>query len=150
MRLWSRCRSDSRATIRASSVATLVATIDKSNGYVFQGLRQKHEADGEAEPPELVYTATRTQTEDERVMGLQDKYVGTSGEGQHAGETAETATACAACGGGSSASGGALQRCSRCHSVKYCSVACQRRHWQSHKAVCAGGAAGRATESGDQ
>jgi len=128
-------------------VATLVAIIDKSNGYVFQGLRQKHEADGEPEPPELVYTATRTQTEDERVMGLQDKYVGTTGGaqhagGQHAGETTEAATACAACGGGSSASGGALQRCSRCHSVKYCSVACQRRHWQTHKALCAGGAAG--------
>ena len=153
-------------------MATLVALIDKSNGYVFQGLRQRNQADGELAPPEMVYTATRTQTEDERVMSLQDRYVGAGSSGggggsggepshhaasrqhaEHAGgasveETAGGgANACAACGGDSSP-GSALQRCSRCHSVRYCSVGCQRTHWPAHKASCAAAAAAGASGSG--
>lgn len=29
-----------------------------------------------------------------------------------------------------------LKRCSRCCSVYYCSVECQRSHWPQHKSVC--------------
>jgi hypothetical protein len=45
--------------------------------------------------------------------------------------------ACAACGSSSGASDAPFKRCSRCHSVKYCSPLCQRTHWQAHKASCA-------------
>ena len=50
---------------------------------------------------------------------------------------------CAACGavGGSkrkvsSADVIALKRCARCHSIYYCSEACQREHWPTHKPQC--------------
>jgi hypothetical protein len=45
--------------------------------------------------------------------------------------------ACAACGKE------ALQmlKCSRCKAAFYCDAACQKRHWQEHKAAC-GAAAG--------
>jgi len=29
-----------------------------------------------------------------------------------------------------------LSACSKCHAVRYCSTACQRAHWQAHKASC--------------
>ncbi len=29
-----------------------------------------------------------------------------------------------------------IKRCSRCHEVAYCSVACQRLHWFTHKKYC--------------
>ena len=29
-----------------------------------------------------------------------------------------------------------LKRCSGCRSVRYCSVACSRAHWQEHKVEC--------------
>lgn len=30
----------------------------------------------------------------------------------------------------------AIKRCSRCNSVWYCSVECQRKHWKKHKPFC--------------
>ena len=33
-------------------------------------------------------------------------------------------------------SGGKLSACSKCHAVRYWSTACQRAHWQAHKAAC--------------
>lgn len=38
---------------------------------------------------------------------------------------------CALCG-----KVGARMRCSRCKSAKYCSAACQRKDWKSHKPIC--------------
>lgn len=32
--------------------------------------------------------------------------------------------------------GGELKKCSRCHSVSYCSVTCQRSDWHHHKLNC--------------
>jgi hypothetical protein len=29
-----------------------------------------------------------------------------------------------------------MKLCSRCHDVRYCSRACQKRHWKLHKTVC--------------
>ena len=34
-------------------------------------------------------------------------------------------------------SANAAKRCSQCKCVKYCSVKCQRRHWEAHKKLCA-------------
>jgi hypothetical protein len=57
--------------------------------------------------------------------------------------------ACAACGAASRADGRALMSCSACKGVRYCSAACQRRHWQQHKPSCSrgGGAAARCGRS---
>ena len=41
--------------------------------------------------------------------------------------------ACAGCG---AAGAGAVQRCGGCRSVVYCSRACQKVHWKTHKAAC--------------
>ena len=30
----------------------------------------------------------------------------------------------------------AIQRCGRCHLVRYCGAVCQRRHWSVHRYVC--------------
>jgi hypothetical protein len=30
-----------------------------------------------------------------------------------------------------------MMKCSRCEIVRYCSVACQKKHWCIHKKVCA-------------
>jgi TPR repeat protein len=43
-----------------------------------------------------------------------------------------TVARCAECGEG----GAGLKMCNACKHVKYCSVACQRRHWPSHKTEC--------------
>lgn len=40
-------------------------------------------------------------------------------------------TACASCSSTQS-----LKQCARCKIVSYCSTACQRAHWQSHKPSC--------------
>ena len=56
-----------------SSVQGLVALIDKSNGFVFEGLHT-HTKPGDY-PPEFAFTATSTQTEYDRVMSVQDKYL---------------------------------------------------------------------------
>ncbi len=46
--------------------------------------------------------------------------------------------ACGTCGKKeTSANGSKLQTCARCHIAKYCSVACQRAAWKSHKKHCA-------------
>lgn len=42
---------------------------------------------------------------------------------------------CAACGAGPPSR--ALQQCSGCKLLSYCTVACQRKHWQHHKPLCA-------------
>jgi ankyrin repeat protein len=56
-------------------------------------------------------------------------------------------TECAACGNTSGTSGAALKMCARCRSVKYCSVACQRRHWSVHKRRCAAAPEGPASKA---
>mmetsp|Transcript_27413 Transcript_27413/g.52206 ORF Transcript_27413/g.52206 Transcript_27413/m.52206 type:complete len:307 (-) Transcript_27413:283-1203(-) len=56
------------------SVEKLVALVDKSNGFVFAGLRQHHKP-GEA-LPEMAYTATITESEYDRTMSAHHKYVG--------------------------------------------------------------------------
>ena len=44
---------------------------------------------------------------------------------------------CEACGKKKFEVGGqALKQCARCQDVKYCSVECQRSHWQKHKRLC--------------
>ena len=43
-----------------------------------------------------------------------------------------TVVRCAECGEG----GAGLKMCNACKHVKYCSVACQRGHWPSHKKEC--------------
>ncbi|KAF2459887.1 hypothetical protein BDY21DRAFT_407720 [Lineolata rhizophorae] len=44
---------------------------------------------------------------------------------------------CASCGETKSKTGRNLLRCSRCHTVQYCSQKCQRTHWkQAHKNMC--------------
>eukprot|EP01094_Clydonella_sp_ATCC50884_P011220 TRINITY_DN21015_c0_g1_i1.p1 TRINITY_DN21015_c0_g1~~TRINITY_DN21015_c0_g1_i1.p1 ORF type:complete len:416 (+),score=97.65 TRINITY_DN21015_c0_g1_i1:52-1248(+) len=44
---------------------------------------------------------------------------------------------CAVCAvGKDEAKGGKLLACSRCKSVRYCSAACQRKHWPEHKKLC--------------
>ena len=30
-----------------------------------------------------------------------------------------------------------FKRCAKCKAVRYCSMACQRKHWQQHKTLCA-------------
>ena len=35
-----------------------------------------------------------------------------------------------------------MLRCSRCKAAFYCDAACQKRHWQEHKAACGEAAAG--------
>jgi hypothetical protein len=40
-------------------------------------------------------------------------------------------TACASCANTQS-----LKQCARCKTVAYCSIACQRAHWQNHKPSC--------------
>lgn len=57
-----------------NSVEKLVALVDKSNGFVFAGLRQHHKP-GEA-LPEMAYTATITESEYDRTMSAHHKYVG--------------------------------------------------------------------------
>ena len=42
---------------------------------------------------------------------------------------------CAACGAGGFPES-PLQVCSRCRSVSYCSIACQKRAWKAHKPAC--------------
>jgi ankyrin repeat protein len=42
--------------------------------------------------------------------------------------------ACVGCG--ARRCGVACKLCSSCHSVRYCSIACQRSHWPTHKASC--------------
>ena len=44
----------------------------------------------------------------------------------------KTATACAACNEFLK-----TERCARCRTTRYCSRACQRAHWPTHKLVCA-------------
>ena len=39
---------------------------------------------------------------------------------------------CAGCG----KIGNDFKQCSACKVVKYCSVACQKNHWRTHKKVC--------------
>lgn len=46
--------------------------------------------------------------------------------------TPQALAVCLACGKG----GAELLRCSRCRSVRFCSVACQRAAWKDHKADC--------------
>lgn len=43
---------------------------------------------------------------------------------------------CRSCGKTSTADGGALKKCSRCHEVKYCSAQCQKKDWKTHRAEC--------------
>jgi MYND finger/Ankyrin repeats (3 copies) len=43
-----------------------------------------------------------------------------------------TPPCCASC----QKSGIKLRACSKCHAVRYCSTACQRAHWRSHKPAC--------------
>jgi hypothetical protein len=43
-----------------------------------------------------------------------------------------TPPCCASC----QKSGTKLRACSKCHAVRYCSIACQRAHWHAHKASC--------------
>ena len=45
-----------------------------------------------------------------------------------------TPPSCANC----QTSGIKLSACSKCHAVRYCSTACQRAHWRSHKPACQG------------
>jgi hypothetical protein len=50
----------------------------------------------------------------------------------------ETVPLCAICqksGSGPNADQ-PLKACSRCHSVSYCSVECQRQDWKTHKPLC--------------
>ncbi|KAF1920420.1 hypothetical protein BDU57DRAFT_561540, partial [Ampelomyces quisqualis] len=44
--------------------------------------------------------------------------------------------ACAACGVGEAETGKNLLLCSRCKDRKYCSPACQKKHWKIHKKLC--------------
>ena len=44
---------------------------------------------------------------------------------------------CLGCGAGASQDGqGSLQRCATCRIAQYCSAACQKKDWKSHKQVC--------------
>jgi hypothetical protein len=51
---------------------------------------------------------------------------------------AASSSVCAGCGmEASGGSGGAkLRRCGGCRAVHYCSPACQKAHWQAHRAAC--------------
>jgi hypothetical protein len=46
------------------------------------------------------------------------------------------ATGCAACGAANRPDRKALQMCSACLGMSYCSRVCQRRHWGEHKGAC--------------
>jgi hypothetical protein len=56
--------------------------------------------------------------------------------GSAAGQGGSQAACCAACGATSRPDGKALQMCSACRGVSYCSGACQKRHWSKHKEGC--------------
>lgn len=43
---------------------------------------------------------------------------------------------CADCGKEEKEDGKPLDRCARCQDRKYCSKACQKRHWSLHKIIC--------------
>ncbi len=47
-----------------------------------------------------------------------------------------TAHVCKVCKAKTKPDGGSLLQCSRCRSVKYCSAACQRQDWPTHKPSC--------------
>jgi len=63
-------------------------------------------------------------------------------EDMQATAAASQTSGCAACGDTRGTSGAALKTCARCHSVKYCSVTCQRTHWRVHKPSCVATASG--------
>ena len=43
---------------------------------------------------------------------------------------------CITCDGPNCANTGPTKRCSRCHTVYYCSVDCQKKNWKDHKRYC--------------
>lgn len=47
-----------------------------------------------------------------------------------------TSHVCKVCQARTKPDGGVLLQCSRCRSIKYCSVACQRKDWPIHKPAC--------------
>ena len=62
----------------------------------------------------------------------------TTGVADAAQRRLKMASSCTECGkGGTTGPGGDLRKCGRCHSVQYCSVACQTSSWAStHKSEC--------------
>jgi hypothetical protein len=53
-----------------------------------------------------------------------------------AGTLARPVRRCAVCGAATRPGGKRLRKCARCRAVRYCSEACQKEDWTSHKQQC--------------
>ena len=64
------------------------------------------------------------------------KLPGATAGGQGVAQDVQLSHACQSCGKREVQSDTSFQQCSKCKVVRYCSKACQHRHWGEHKVLC--------------
>ena len=64
------------------------------------------------------------------------KLPGATAGGQGVAQDVQLSHACQSCGKREVQSDTSFQQCSKCKVVRYCSQACQHRHWGEHKVLC--------------
>ena len=130
---WLRGVAAAVEAFRAGGAPLLPEQLRQQNLQILDGVGMGTGAVMDAATPDARGTAVHIMVDEMPRRALEQREVSVAGV--HVAMGAQEAVRCDATGCGA-AGAGALRMCAACHTVRYCSTACQRTHWPEHKRAC--------------